>query len=220
MMLDRTAKSDVGAGADIPLLTIAEARAETSDTQRGGAIGRLLNWVETYLMKGHPDLGRTGAVCPFTRQAGKIDTVRLAISHVDAADEETAFRLIRRCFRELEAIPCKPGMRHFRTVIVGFPDCDSPEGVAMLRRVQARHKFYSLARARMIGMMHAGSEAPGLWNPDFRPLRAPLPVLAIRHLVENDAPFAARHPLLLVAYLARFPLAGTRRIIAYLRSGG
>jgi hypothetical protein len=212
-MLDRVARPTVGT----PLLTMQEARAaETGDD----ALATLRGWVEAYLMRGHADLGRTGAVCPFTKQAAKLDTVRLAISPAGPGDEEEAFRLIRQGFSDLEAIPCKPSMRHFRTVIVGFPNCASPEGIAMLQAVQRRHKFYSLARFRMIGFMHATNDAPGLWNPDFRPLRAPLPVLAIRHLVEQDAPFAARHPLLLGPYLLRFPLAGPKRLLAYMRGGG
>jgi hypothetical protein len=87
----------------------------------------------------------------------------------------------------------------------------------MLQRVQKRNKFHSLSHRRMIGLMHAESDAPGLWNPDFRPLRSPLPVLAIRHLVEHDAPFAVRHPLLLLPYLAHFRLTGARRLIQHLR---
>ncbi|RDJ20571.1 hypothetical protein DWF00_07995 [Bosea caraganae] len=200
------------------LLTLAEARARCVDS-RETALSTLLDWVETYLMSGHVDLGRTGAVCPFTRQAAKLDTARLAISNAGPQDEETAFALIRRSFAELDAIPAKPTMQHFRTVIIGFPACASPAGVAMLQRVQKRHKFYSLRRNRMIGLMHLDSDAPGLWNPEFRPLRAPLPVLAVRHMVEHDAPFAARHPLLLLPYLARFPLTGAKRLFSHLRAG-
>lgn len=191
---------------------------DVRDAAQDADMERLCDWVETYLMNGHPDLGRTGAVCPFTRQAARIDTVRLAISHARTEDEDKAFALIRGAFGELEAIPCKPAMKHFRTVIVGFPGCADADGIAMLKRIQRRHRFYSLARARMIGMMHAGSEDRGLWNPDFRPLRSPMPVLAVRHLVENDAPFAALHPALMVAYLARFPIKGTRRLVDHLRS--
>lgn len=199
------------------LMTFAEAKARAGEAEPALAI--LLGWVEGYLMRGHADLGRSGAVCPFTRQAARLDTVRLGICEAGADEEEAAFALIRGSFRALEAIPAKPGLAHFRTVIIGFPACSAPDGVAMLKRVQKRHKFYSLARNRMIGLMYAEAEAPGLWNPQFRPLRAPLPVLAIRHMVEHDAPFAARHPLLLLPYLARFPLAGTRRLIAHLRAG-
>jgi hypothetical protein len=201
------------------LLTFAAARDGCGDGAPGGALAILFAWVEGYLMSAHPDLGRTGAVCPFTRQAARLDTVRIGISQAGPADEDAAFALIRESFRTLEAIPAKPSMAQFRTVIIGFPACADTDGVAMLKRVQKRHKFYSLARNRMIGLMYAQSDAPGLWNPDFRPLRAPLPVLAIRHMVEQDAPFAARHPLLLLPYLARFPLAGAKRLIAHFRTG-
>lgn len=204
------------AGPRHGLLTIAGARARS---EHGGdeRLATLLGWVEGYLMSGHADLGRTGAVCPFTRQAARLDTMRLAISEAGPADEDAAFATIRAGFSELEAIPARPAMAHFRTVIVGFPGCSDETGVAMLKRVQDRHKFYSLSRNRMIGLMHAESDAPGLWNPDFRPLRSPFPILAIRHMVEHDAPFAARHPLLLLPYLARFPLAGAKRLLAHFR---
>ncbi len=207
-MLDKTAAASAISTA--PRLTIAE-------TQQGAwaddvAMTTLRGWVETYLMRGHADLGRTGAVCPFTRQAARIDTVRLAISRACPDDEEEAFALIRRAFADLEQIPCKAGMEDFRTIIIGFPEFANDAGMEMLGRVQKRHKFYSLSRFRMIGYMFATSDAPGLWNPDFRPLRAPLPVLAIRHLVEQDAPFAARHPLLMVPFLIKFRLAGAKRL--------
>lgn len=201
------------------LSTVADAKARIARPPEPAALSSLLGWVEGYLMASHADLGRTGAVCPFTRQAAKLDTVRLGISEAGPSDEAAAFSLIRGSFQALEAIPAKPAMAHFRTVIIGFPACAGKDGIAMLKRVQDRHKFYSLSRNRMIGLMYAGSDAPGLWNPEFRPLRAPLPVLAIRHMVEHDAPFAARHPLLLLPYLARFPLSGARRLLAHVRAG-
>lgn len=206
----------IAADQDAALLGVEAARERTAAAP-DGPLATLLGWVEGYLMSGHADLGRSGAVCPFTRQAAKLDTIRLAVSRAGPEDEASAFALIRAGFAELEAIPAKAAMAHFRTVIIGFPACASEDGIAMLRRVQDRHKFYSLSRNRMIGLMHAQSDAPGLWNPDFRPLRSPYPVLAIRHMVEHDAPFAARHPLLLLPYLARFPLAGLKRLFAHWR---
>lgn len=201
------------------LLSFAEARSRCEGIDAGQPLAVLQGWVEHYLMSPHADLGRPGAVCPFTRQAAKLDTVRLAIAPASAQDEDAAFAAVSRGFADLDAIPAKPTMRHFRTVILGFPNCADPAGTAMLQRVQKRLKFRALRRLRMIGLMYAESEAPGLWNPRFRPLRAPFPIIAIRHMVEQDAPFAARHPLLLLPYLARFPLAGTRRLLAHLRSG-
>lgn len=200
------------------LLTLPEARIRSEDGA-APALAALTGWVETYLMSAHADLGRTGAVCPFTRQAAKLDTVRLGISTAAASDEDAAFTAVRRSFADLDAIPAQAPLRHFRTVILGFPECTDPAGTAMLKRVQKRLTYASLRRFRMIGLMYPQSEAPGLWNPQFRPLRAPFPVVAVRHMVEQDAPFAARHPLLMLPYLARFRMAGARRLIAHLRAG-
>ena len=50
-------------------------------------------------------------------------------------------------------------------------------------------------------------------------IRDSFPVVAVRHMVEHDAPFAARHPLLMLPYLARFRMAGARRLIQHLRAG-
>jgi hypothetical protein len=217
-MLEQVART---AEARNALLTFAQARAEIAAAPPAqAALSELVAWLETYLMQGHPELGRTGAVCPFTRQAARLDTVRLAICTAGFREKDRVFALTRAGFAALDDIPALPGMAHFRTVIIGFPNCADPAGIAMLQRVQKGHRFHSLARGRMIGLMHAESAAAGLWNADFRPLRAPLPILAIRHMVEHDAPFAARHPLLLLPYLAHFRLAGARRLIDHLRGQG
>jgi hypothetical protein len=44
----------------------------------------------------------------------------------------------------------------------------------------------------LVGEFHAANANPGLHNPDFRPLRSPVPMLAIRHLVESDLAFLNR----------------------------
>lgn len=206
------------ATAEPQLLTLPDARARSADGA-APSLATLVDWVETYLMSAHADLGRSGAVCPFTRQAAKLDMVRLGISTAAAANEEAAFAAVNRSFADLDAIPAQATLQHFRTVILGFPGCAGPAGTTMLQRVQKRLKFASLRRFRMIGLMHPDSEAPGLWNPQFRPLRAPFPVVAVRHMVEHDAPFAARHPLLMLPYLARFRMAGAKRLITHLRAG-
>lgn len=197
-------------------LGMSDAKALSESSEE---MASLLAWVGDYLMKGNPDLGRTGAVCPFTKQAAKLDTVRLAISSSDVSQEKDAMLLARRAFSELNSIPSRKGMEHFRTVIIGFPKLGDEQGIALLKRIQRAHRFYSLARGRMIGLMHATSEDPGLWNKDFRPLRSPMPVLAVRHMVEQDAPFAALHPALMLAYLARFPFKGGRRLASQWRGG-
>ncbi len=196
--------------------------AQTPGVQQSpdAALVQVGMWVRNYLMSAHPDLGRSGDVCPFTAQAARLDTIRLGASDLGAGQDVEIEKTIRDCFRQFEAIPCKRTMRQFRTVIVGFPNCDSEEGRETLRRVHAKLKFFSIFRARMLGLFHGETDAPGLWNKDFRPLRSPLPVMAIRQLVVQDAPFVVRHPLLLPTYLRKFPLGGARRLFAEVAARG
>ena len=179
------------------------------------SIGR---WISSYLMSAHAELGRPGDVCPFTAQAFRLDTIRIGVSGATGADVGEIARLMRDCCRGLRAIPCPESLRHFRTIVVGFPAIKDEDGLQGLRTVQTRLKPYALLRGLMIGRFHPNTNDPGLWNPDFRPLRSPIPLLAVRYLVANDAPFALRHPLLMPAYLARFPLSGAKRLLACLAS--
>jgi hypothetical protein len=66
----------------------------------------------------------------------------------------------------------------------------------------------------MTAFFHADSDAHGLWNPDFRPMRSPMPVLGLRYMVEQDAVFAARHHLMLGPYLLRYGVPGVQRVAA------
>jgi hypothetical protein len=165
-------------------------------------------------MSDHPELGREGNVCPFTSMAARIDTLRFGIS--EARFNEPArirFELLQ-AFDKLDQIPHPREMDTHRAVLIGFPNCDDTSGLAALTKVQKSLRLLSFRRARMIGLFHQHTEEPGLWNPKFRPLRSPLPVIAIRSLVVQDAAFVVRHPLLAPAYLVNFPLTGTRQLAA------
>lgn len=158
----------ISAETENVFLTNDELRSRAA---QGGPFATLFDWVQSYPMNTHADLGRAGVVCPFTRQARRFDTMRLGLCGAGPEEEERAFTIIRRGFEELARIPANRGMEQFRTVVIAFPGCDSEAGIAMLQRAQRRHRFYAMLRFRMMGFMHPHSESPGLWNPDFRPLR-------------------------------------------------
>jgi Domain of unknown function (DUF6875) len=173
----------------------------------------LADWMRSYLMNAHPHLGRVGDVCPFTAQALRLDTVRIGVCKAGAGALPIIKQAMRDCLAQFELIPCRKEMRHFRTIVVGFPNADDRAGLQALKRVQNELKWYCLLQGLMIGRFYSSSNDPGLWNRDFRPFRAPLPVLAIRELVESDAAFAAKHPPLMLAYLCKYPLAAPKRLL-------
>lgn len=193
-----------------PLLDIGAAHAEAADVPEFSV---LLRWLDSHIASPHPDLGRVGAVCPYTRRAARREAIRLAVSR--GASEATAFGLIRSALLGLEDIDVPPAESHLRVILLAFPDCNTPEGIALLGRAVKRLRLSAMVRRRMIGFMHPHAEAGGLWNPDFRPLRAPLPVVAVRCLIEADAPFIARQHMQWGPYLLRYGWSGAKRILAY-----
>jgi hypothetical protein len=209
-----------------PLLSLRDVSNDSAPEQsadgRAPTIDELAGWVKNYLMRPHVALGRDGDVCPYTAQAARLDTIRLG--WCEARPEELARinSYMTSCFKLFEEIPCPKTMRHFRTIIVGFPNCNSEAGLAGLRQAQRALRRHTLLRPRMLGFFHSGANEKGLRNPAFRPMRAPFSIFAIREMVEYDAPFIARSPLAMPVYLARFKLTGVRRIIDefFIREGG
>ncbi len=187
-----------------PLSAFVEIAADCEAAQRIAA------WVRSYLMRPHPQLGRSGAVCPYTSQSAKLDLARIGVS--DAHDEKAVFAVMREAIRAFEVLDAPTRMKFLRTVIVGFPNCGGAEGRATLKRVQNRLRSESIVKAKMIGLFEPDAPDQGLLNPDFRPLRSPVPLLAIRSLVENDAPFVLRNIRLLPIYLFKFPFTGPGKL--------
>jgi hypothetical protein len=58
--------------------------------------------------------------------------------------------------------------------------------------VQQLLKKDFVEKGLMLGEFHASNESPGLRNAEFRPLRSPIPMLAMRHMVDSDLPFLLR----------------------------
>jgi hypothetical protein len=206
--------------ADTTLLSIKQLSGGTAsaaaDPELLPVYLSIAQWIRSYLMRPHPDLGRSGDVCPFTTQAFRLDTIRIGVSRARDSDIASIKRCMRHCFRQFALMPCLPSMRHFRTIIVGFPELDSPAGLASLKRIQRQLNLYCLLHGLMLARFHAGSDDPGLWNPQFKPLRSPIPLMVIRQLVKEDAPFAIRHPLLIPTYIWNYSLAAPRRLLASL----
>jgi Domain of unknown function (DUF6875) len=174
----------------------------------------IAQWMRSYLMRSHPELGRPGEVCPFTARAYQLDTIRIGVSFAGSGDVVAIAKNLHESLQQFLAIACDEGTRHFRTVVVGFPNLDNEAGLAALKAAQGRLKLRCLWEGLMIGRFHARSDDRGLWNGNFRPMRAPIPLLAIRHLVRADAPFALRNPVLLASYLCRYSMAAPRQLLA------
>ncbi len=194
-------------------LRLASFRQESASSEtKGDAVATIQRWTRDFLMSDHPELGRAGHVCPFTAFGARIDTLRFGASDAKARDAARIRRELLAAFAQFDEIPHPKKMGVYRAILIAFPGCADEEGGKTLSRVHKSLRLTSFLRARMIGVFHANSPETGLWNEDFRPLRAPIPLVAIRSLAPADAAFVVRHPLLAPAYFFGFPLAGARQL--------
>src|SRR5215470_11365599 len=79
-------------------------------------------WITSYLMRSHPDLGRSGEVCPFTARAHRLDTIRIGVSFAASGDVADVRETMTDCLRQFSSIACEEATKLFRTVIVAFPN--------------------------------------------------------------------------------------------------
>ena len=162
-------------------------------------------WTETFLAKPHPDLGRSGPVCPFLPRALQLDAIRLAVirsKNLNQQQLEEVVKHYRDHFLELE--PKQGELAFYKAIMLVFPDVAEEEASELIDQVQQKLKPFFVQAGLMIGEFHKRNESPGLHNPNFRPLRSPIPMLAIRFMTESDLPFLDRltdEPQLRVRYL-------------------
>jgi hypothetical protein len=163
----------------------------------------IVHWATDYLCRPHPELGRTGAVCPFTQPSLRRNVFFLTVMRgADLRLDEVGE--VVRAYRDwfLELPPTDPRQAQFKTINIIFPDLPPSAWKTLIEATQDRLKAEYVPLGIMIGEFHPGPpDKAALWNPDFRPLRCPLPMLVIRHMVPTDFVFLRDRPDFMSAYL-------------------
>jgi hypothetical protein len=173
------------------LMRISEVEQNCDTTS---SLRCIAEWIREFLARPHPELGRHGSVCPFVPVALGFDTIWMAEVPGTTPSFEHISSIIteyRNVFLETEPKSGPDAIN--KAFLVVFPSlARNGDGAAVVDKVQASLKRYFVDMGLMLGEFHSGNETPGLRNSDFRPLRSPIPMLAIRHMVESDLPFLTR----------------------------
>ncbi|WP_216216773.1 DUF6875 domain-containing protein [Amycolatopsis aidingensis] len=167
------------------------------------ALRRIHGWAREYLCRPNPDLGRRGDVCPFTSASLRKGLFLISV-HPGRPERPADLAELLLHYRDwfTELSPSTEPESQFKTILVLFPNLTD---VTLIDRTQGALKREYTEAGLMIGEFHPGPpDKGGLWNPDFRPLRAPLPLLAIRHMVPTDFPFLRDDEVTVAAYRDRF----------------
>ncbi|MBF6222480.1 hypothetical protein IU479_30765 [Nocardia abscessus] len=179
----------------------------------------LREWVRDYLVRPNNDLGRDGPVCPFVKPAVGHHALWSAIAPGDAELTVDRMRsMIDDAFDLFHALT--------RSAVAGAPQAALLtvfQDLTDYGRVDAVHSLSKdrfVAEGMMLGQFYPGCSQPGLWNRDFRPLDAPLPMLVVRNMMPSDYPFLLGKSEWLFSYLSRFghalPIKLRRSMAEYL----
>jgi hypothetical protein len=166
----------------------------------------IVDWARRYLCRPHPELGRKGDVCPFTESALARQTFYMAVSRGVPADADEVAGVVAQ-YRDwfLDLAPTSGPSAQFKTILVLFPELAGPDLHPVIDAAQRTLKQTYVSRGLMVGEFHDGPpDKAGLWNSTFRPLRSPVPLLAIRHMVATDFPFLSLDDDQVAAYLQLF----------------
>ncbi|WDZ82963.1 DUF6875 domain-containing protein [Micromonospora cathayae] len=195
------------------LFTEADLHADPLHPLLDGAVTQLrsvVDWAREYLCEPHPELGRKGPVCPYAQGSLDRDIFYLAV-HRGTTIEPDELDLVlagyREWFRLLE--PHGGPAAQFKTILLTLPDLSADQAREIVDRTQQRLKPMYTEQGLMLGEFHDGPpDKGGLWNTEFRPLRSPVPMLVVRHMVASDLPFLVDDPVTFAGYLRHFAHSG------------
>ncbi len=179
------------------------AQLHTADEVRalnpGGSNDLLIetvDWCEYFLGRPSSLVGRSGNVCPFVPEAMmrgslKFAVIRLTNRGVAAMSEiEGVVTAFREHFVAYEKALGKIDI--FGSWVMIYPDISPDEATQVIDPPQRKMKPSFVKEGLMVGEFHPYSRSPGLRSEAFRPLRSPIPLLVIRHMVESDIDFLSR----------------------------
>jgi hypothetical protein len=150
-------------------------------------------WTENFLARPNPDLGRAGPVCPFIRPS--LDKKTLWLTAIEGAEPEPeAFEDLVLGYKDwfLELPPVTGEEEVFKAILILLPDVEEKNYQNIIDGMQKWLKPAFVKQQLMIGQFHALNEEAGVRNIAFRPLKCPVPLLAIRRITPGDIVFMKR----------------------------
>ena len=147
-----------------------------------------LGWIEEFVGEPHPDLGRSGPVCPFIPQALRSATLYFR-SEPEAVTVEAVDAVVEEALADFGELPPTDADALYKSLIMIFPAVAIESAADVIDRVQRIRKPEFVDRGLMIGQFHERNSTPAAHNPSFLPLQSPVPMIAVRMMVPEDVPF-------------------------------
>ncbi len=157
------------------------------------ALRAVADWITTFIVRPHDELGRPGAVCPFVPGSVERQTLWLAPERIGDGSVPHVVELVngyRRRLLERGAGPTDGDGTNYDVIVVVFVDLPAERAGGVLDDVLQQIAVPSYVEDGIVyGPFYVDNRATAIYNKGFRPFRSPVPFLFVRHGVVSDWKF-------------------------------
>jgi Domain of unknown function (DUF6875) len=162
------------------------------------ALHAVADWIKTFVVKPHKDLGRAGTVCPFVPGSLERKTLWLAPEQIADRDVPEVVELMSGYKKLL--LDTRPAEGDhviynlddviYNVVVVVFTDLSADRAQGVFDDVQKHLAVPSYVEDGILfGPYYEGNKGTAIYNSSFRPFQSPVPFLFVRHGVTGDWKF-------------------------------
>ena len=155
------------------------------------ALQAVADWIKTFVVKPHKDLGRAGTVCPFVPGSLERNVLWLAPEQISDQSEPDVVELMSR-YKSLflETQPTGGDEVDYKVIAVVFTDLPADRAQGVFDDVVQHLAIPSYAdEGILFGPYYKGNETTAIYNSKFRPFQSPVPFMFVRHGVLSEWKF-------------------------------
>jgi Domain of unknown function (DUF6875) len=155
------------------------------------ALQAVADWIKTFVVNPHQDLGRAGTVCPFVPGSLERKVLWLAPEQIAGRGEPDVVQLMndyKRLF--LQTQPTGGDDAGYKVIVVVFTDLPANRAQGVFDDALQHLAVPSYADDGILfGPYYEGNEGTAIHNSSFRPFQSPVPFLFVRPGVISDWEF-------------------------------
>ena len=178
---------------DLFLLDDLEDVGRTSELAESDldALQAVADWIKTFVVRPHKDLGRAGTVCPFVPGSLERKTLWLAGEQIADRGVSEVVELMSGYKRLLlDTRPTEGNDVIYNVIVVVFTDLSADRAKGVFDDVLKQLAVPSYVEDGVLfGPYYEGNQGTAIYNSSFRPFQSPVPVLFVRHGVAGDWKF-------------------------------
>jgi hypothetical protein len=207
--------------ADLFLLEDLEDVTRTTELAESDleALQAVADWIKTFVVKPHKDLGRAGTVCPFLPVSLERKTLWLAPEQIADRDVPEVVELMSSYKRLLlDTRPTEGDDVTYNAIVVVFTDLSADRAQGVFDDVLKHLAVPSYVEDGVLfGPYYEGNKGTAIYNSSFRPFQSPVPFLFVRHGVTSDWKFFLDDEEWLNLWVHRYGESGTQALAEELR---